>query len=879
MSLARWPLVGRGPLLERLTGVLGPEPRCVVVTGPAGIGKTRLVAELASIAGGRGWAVATAVASRSAATIPYGALVPLLVSGPGFADTAQGMDERAARAIREHGGGAPVLVVVDDAHTLDDASARLVHELVQEGAASVVLAVCDGERPPAPVVELLATGSVAERLAVGPLGADDVVELVDAVLEGPVGGAAAHRIWERSCGNARFLRELLVGGLESGALRRDEGLWRWARGSPLPAGLVDLVADRMAGLCEGDVRALAVLAVGGGLGREDAVQLVGADVVERLSRRGFVTEGVDGRRRPLRLAHPVHEEALRATTTRARAREVSRLVADRTAQRGARRRGDHLHAATVLLDAGLPVAGDLLEAAARECHLEPDHERAERVARAAMDGGAGPGVAGVLGEVLCRQGRHQEAEDLLAGVDPAELDDEGDAALVAIVRAGCLFRGLGRRAEADAVVRQAERSVTDPAWRAELQACRAGVAALAGDVGDALSLALPVLADDRHPRASVVAADAAGPALRAAGRADDAAVIAERARSVALGLASRPALAHPALPAIGQAMALAESGRLRDAEAVARTAYDWSLASGSPLGEAWSALALGWGRLLSGRLTEAERLLREAAIGFRDLGEVGLRRWSLAGVAQAAAWRGDGEAAAAAVAAIPSSAATAVHLADVEVERAAAWASVVDGEHSRAVAALAAAAEAARARGQHGFELAALHDIVRLGDPRAVPDRIGDLDDVQGGLAEVRRAHARALALGDAAALEVAGDAFAALGADLLAGEAYAHAAGRASRRGDRGVARALVRRAEGLAARCGAATPPFALARTAPAQLTRREAEIAGLAARGRTSADIAELLGISVRTVGNHLQRAYTKLGVRDRTELASAIERRST
>jgi DNA-binding NarL/FixJ family response regulator len=54
-------------------------------------------------------------------------------------------------------------------------------------------------------------------------------------------------------------------------------------------------------------------------------------------------------------------------------------------------------------------------------------------------------------------------------------------------------------------------------------------------------------------------------------------------------------------------------------------------------------------------------------------------------------------------------------------------------------------------------------------------------------------------------------------------------------------------------------------------APLTRREEEVAGLAARGLTSKDIAERLFLSVRTVDNHLQRAYTKLGVSSRRELA--------
>jgi DNA-binding CsgD family transcriptional regulator len=45
-------------------------------------------------------------------------------------------------------------------------------------------------------------------------------------------------------------------------------------------------------------------------------------------------------------------------------------------------------------------------------------------------------------------------------------------------------------------------------------------------------------------------------------------------------------------------------------------------------------------------------------------------------------------------------------------------------------------------------------------------------------------------------------------------------------------------------------------------------------LAAAGITSKDIAERLYLSVRTVNNHLQHAYTKLGVSSRAALAQAL-----
>ena len=76
------------------------------------------------------------------------------------------------------------------------------------------------------------------------------------------------------------------------------------------------------------------------------------------------------------------------------------------------------------------------------------------------------------------------------------------------------------------------------------------------------------------------------------------------------------------------------------------------------------------------------------------------------------------------------------------------------------------------------------------------------------------------------------------------------------------------------LAAECEGARTPALVAGTESTPLTRREREVAELAARGATSRDIAEKLFVSSRTVENHLQRAYEKLGVRGRTELADAL-----
>ena len=55
---------------------------------------------------------------------------------------------------------------------------------------------------------------------------------------------------------------------------------------------------------------------------------------------------------------------------------------------------------------------------------------------------------------------------------------------------------------------------------------------------------------------------------------------------------------------------------------------------------------------------------------------------------------------------------------------------------------------------------------------------------------------------------------------------------------------------------------------------LTRREREIAALAARGLTNREIAARLVVSVRTVEGHLYQAFGKLGVTARVELPGLL-----
>ena len=77
-------------------------------------------------------------------------------------------------------------------------------------------------------------------------------------------------------------------------------------------------------------------------------------------------------------------------------------------------------------------------------------------------------------------------------------------------------------------------------------------------------------------------------------------------------------------------------------------------------------------------------------------------------------------------------------------------------------------------------------------------------------------------------------------------------------------------------------ATGEKARCRHAPtevAELTAQEAQVARLAREGLSNPEIGARLFISARTVKYHLGKVFTKLGIRSRSQLESALPDRET
>jgi DNA-binding CsgD family transcriptional regulator len=870
---AAWPLVGREAELEALSAVLADNPAGgVVLAGAAGIGKTRLAREALARAKAAGWEVEWLAATRAAASIPFGVVSHLLPPAERLGDDRLETLRRAAELLAERSRGRRLVLGVDDAHLLDDASAALVHQLAFRGLAVVVATVRSGEPAPDSVVALWKDG-LARRLDLAALPAAASAELLDRALGAPVDGVTRKEVLRVSEGNPLYLRELVLGGLESGALRQVDGVWRWTGRLAGARRLAELVGARLSTAGERTRDAVELVAWGEPLAVGVLEGLIDRGAVQAAEDAGLLVLERSGRRALARLTHPLYGEVLRATLPLSRARAVAERLAAAFGGDALRRRDDLLRVGAWQLEAGVATNPALLLKAARQAAARFDHELTERLARAAVDAGGGPTAVRVLAETLEWQGRHAEAVAVMEGEPPAT---GAERARWASIRAGNLYWGLERTAEAEKLLQEA--AVAEEGGE-EAAAMLAWILLFDGRLPEAVAVAGRVLDQPEAPAQALVwAATAAVPALGSLGRLSEALATADRGLAVAR--------AHPEdLPwgetqlSLVRCQVLLGAGRLAEARGIAEAGYQAAVADRSSERTGGWAGFRGLVAKAEGRIATAEAWLREAVALLDEQDPYRFMRWCLAELASVAALAGDQKAAAGWLDRADARAGEANRYFDPWVELDRAWVAAAGGELTRAIDLAARAADSARASKQFTFEAAALYDVARLGAPAGVRQRLEELAGLlEGRLPSLVASSAVALATEDGAALDRVGAAFQDFGMLLLAAEAKA-AAVRAHRATGRDAsANASREQAAALAAACQDARTP-GLGPAIPASvLTPREREVAMLAAAHTSSREIATRLHLSVRTVDNHLGRVYAKLGVSNRAQLARLLEVRA-
>ncbi len=290
--------VGRADELDRLLGLLDRadrgRPAVGLIAGDAGVGKTRLLDELAARASDRGVRVlvggcmevgdvglpyvpfvdafrdlgtrpeeAEVTAPLAAAVPSLGRLLPELATdhgpapppGDGF-ERVQLFDGVLSLLVRLS-ELAPLLLVIEDLHWADRSTRDLLAFLLRTlrgGRVALVASYRSDElhrrHPLRPLLAELVRLPDLERIELSPFGRAELAEHLQAVCGHPVPAAVVDRILARSEGNAFFAEELVA----AGAIRADIAL---------PDALADVLLGRIEGLPDLAQEVLKVAAVAG----------------------------------------------------------------------------------------------------------------------------------------------------------------------------------------------------------------------------------------------------------------------------------------------------------------------------------------------------------------------------------------------------------------------------------------------------------------------------------------------------------------------------------------------------------------------------------------------------------------------------------------
>src|ERR1700704_2735943 len=124
-----WPLLGREAELGCVADSIARGRPGIVLVGSAGVGKTRLAREAIVRAKDAGSATEWVVATRASASIPFGPFAHLLPETLPPSTSRLELLRQIADTLSSRGRGRRLVIGIDDAHLLDDASAALTHHL------------------------------------------------------------------------------------------------------------------------------------------------------------------------------------------------------------------------------------------------------------------------------------------------------------------------------------------------------------------------------------------------------------------------------------------------------------------------------------------------------------------------------------------------------------------------------------------------------------------------------------------------------------------------------------------------------------------------------------------------------------------------------
>jgi DNA-binding CsgD family transcriptional regulator len=431
------PLRGREPevalLEERLTALAGGEGGVVVVDGPPGSGRTRLLAETRARAFAASLSCRHGAGAPSGLPVPFGPLLEALCTGPApllGATALHAVDEADLRSwtLREvrdrlarSAEREPLVICLDDVQWSDPVTLASLTVLL-DGLADLPLlwVLALGPVPGDASGSISALKRIREsgghRIVLGPMPDRAVVALAADLLQAEP-GEAVMRVARRALGMPRLVVELLQGMREEGLVTIRDGV-ALTTDETIPRRFHAMVRDRLDRLSPPARQGLQVASV---LDRtftvEDLKGLTGApaDEIAALTDEAVQAGILLGTGTLLHFPHDLIRQAISETLPAALRRWLRRQAVDIHLARG----GRVVDVAAALAETAVP--GDhqavtlLREAAAGLAATAPSKAVAMNRRALELAGAIGPDTAEIVDEtveILGREGRYAEAKAL-----------------------------------------------------------------------------------------------------------------------------------------------------------------------------------------------------------------------------------------------------------------------------------------------------------------------------------------------------------------------------------------------------------------------------------------------------------------------------------
>jgi DNA-binding CsgD family transcriptional regulator len=887
---------------------------CQVIFGPPGIGKSRLLRAAGDLADARDIAVAAREAFKHDLAAPLVTLAGALracspptgefgwLSGPDDRDGGNyARIHRLRASLERYAAVRPLLIVIDDAHWMDELSALAVRELVPALASSPVRWLLAGRTEPddAPGRQTLRwlTRHGAGTVELGVLDDDATARLCADVIGARVDNTVL--ALAAGCGgNPLRIEQLLSALLSTDQIMVTDRI-ATVVGADLPSSFVATVQEILGSL-PADARWLlrATSVLDRPFGIEAAARLMGREpaelftAIDEVTAAGVLTETPDG----LAFAHDLVRQAVQSTLRTAMCQHLHREAAEiaRAEGRATSEIADHLLRSG---RAGTNAAVTLLRSTAAEVAGTSPGTAADLMLQALNAIGehdpARPAViAGTVG-LLASAARVTTAQELGREALRAGLDPQTRA----VLRLG-LAEASKHAGQNAAAVRYADDGLRQPsiseATRARLHAIRAHAAFYQDDfaAADSSGAEADRIGRDHEPGAAVFGLTARGLVAQAEGRYADALAHATAATGLADAAGGPARHRHPR---IWLASALTTLDRFDEAQAVLSRGRQES----ENLGTAWAQplwhYYSAWLLTARGRLDDAVAEADAGVATAEQLTAYQLAVPLLGTLTRLALLRGEPEQAKDCLDRMRELTATGITAAPEDVVWAEAMYLAADGSPDAAFEMLTGLYDAMPARpgllGQDPGTAAVLVGLARTAGDAVRAERIAgaahDLARRNPGShsAAGAAAHAAGVLLGDRHHLATAIDEFRLAGRPVALAAALADAvvlggdaAGPDTVRGWSDEALEIVTVTGAYGVRHRPAPSPGAMTRVCLPQLTTAERSVALLIAQGLTNITTATRLHLSPHTVDSHLRKIFMKLGIHSRVELATVVARES-